>query len=197
MKLVINSQDLGTIGSIDTYGMFTGDSVDESLINLYNEEHGTDYGYNQFEWSHDHENIVKDLAECSRNWLVDNVVGSVVKEIGHIEGTFSPREYNFQTDSWEAEWTIDEQALADYIEKNKADYDAWYAQNSWKEHIDWRENDDPKKQELIILAQLQFYLEHEFDSESYNYYMWEMEFDIYAEHTDMECLEENNEKGES
>ena len=191
MKILINNKDLGKIATIDTYGTFRGDSVDESLIDYYNEEHDTDYGYDNFEWTYDNEAIVKDLAEQSRGWLLENVVGKVVKGIGKITGTFSPAYYNFTTDSWEAEWKIDEVELAKYIDQHKEDYGVWYSDSSWESVIMSKDDDNPSKRECQIIAMLEFYLNREFDSEEYLEEMHEQAFDIYSEHTDMVCLEED------
>lgn len=191
VKIRINSQDLGEIGSIDTNNLFNGESADNAYIEYYNDEHDTDYTYDNFEWSYDHEQIVKELAESSREWLLDNVVGKVVLGIGEILGTYSPKEYNFATDSWESEWDIDEKELRKYIETNAESYKNWYNDNSWKEHIEWRDDADPKKRELEICAMLEFYLANEFSADAYKESMWELEFDIYSENTKVVCLEEN------
>ena len=191
VKIRINSQDLGEIGSIDTYQLFNGDSADNAYIEYYNDEHDTDYTYDNFEWSYDHKQIVKELAESSREWLLENVVGKVVVGIGEILGTYSPKEYNFTTDSWESEWDIDEKELSKYIETNAEKYKNWYNDNSWKEHIEWRDDADPQKRELEICAMLEFYLANEFSADAYKESMWESEFDIYSENTEVVCLEES------
>lgn len=192
MKIRINSQDLGQIGSIDTYNMFSGGSVDDYYIESYNDEHGTDYTYDNFDWSYDHKQIVKDLAETSRDWIVENVVGDIVKDVGEILGTYSPREYNFRTDSWEAEWEIDDTELAKYIDQHKEAYNAWYSGSSWESTINAKDDDNPAKYECQVLAMLEFYLSREFSVDDYNDTMWEAEFDIYCENTTMECLEERS-----
>lgn len=199
MRIKINNQDLGEIATIDTYQQFTSGAAEDCLIEDYNREHDTDYIYDNFDWKYDMNKVTADLANASWQWLVDNVVDDyVVKEIGHIEGSFSPTYYNYQTDSWEAEWVIDEKALYKYIEYHKQDYETYCRDSNWVEHIEWRDEDDPKKQELTILSMLDYYLNHEFDVDSYFGYMYDISFDSYLDNITMECLEEdNNEKGES
>lgn len=190
--LCINNQDLGDIVSIDTYQMFRGDSADEMLMSIYNNEHGTDYWYDNFEWEYDHKQIVKDLANASRKFHLDNTLGPVVKNIGEIELTGSPKEYNFSTDYYECKWEIDEQALETFIERNQADFEQYYRDSGWAEHTEWREDDDPQKAENILIAKLAFYLQRLYENaDSYNEYMWEVETDIYLDNTKMFCKEES------
>ena len=190
--LYINNQDLGDIASIDTYSMFCGSTADEMLMSDYNNEHGTDYWYDNFEWEYNHEQIVKDLANASRKFHLDNTLGPVVKNIGEIVNTGSPKEYNFSTDYYTCNWEIDEQALETFIKKNQANFEQYYRDSGWAEHTEWRENDDPQKAENILIAKLAFYLKKLYgNADSYNEYMWETETDIYLDNTKMVCKEES------
>ena len=191
MKLTINSQDLGNIGTIDTYNCFTSSSAEDCLIDYYNQEHDTDYTYDNFEWDVDFSQVRDELASASKSWLVENVLGKIVKNIGEITGTFSPSYYNFQTDSWEAEWDIDEIELAKYIDNHKEDYGVWYRDSSWAEHTDWRDDDDPKKTTNTIIAMLGFWLKTEFSSDYYMDYMYERSFEIWDENLTMTPIEES------
>lgn len=117
--ITINSQDLGEVGTIDTYQTFTGDQADENLISYYNEEHNTDYDYDDFEWEYDHAQIVSDLAE-RRSEFLESESPAIHKCIPVATG--SPREYNFSTDYAMFEITYDEDIVWGYIKEHKEDY---------------------------------------------------------------------------
>lgn len=184
MKTIkMNSQDLGLVGTIDTYQTYKGDSSDDYLIGVYNEEHGTDYGYDDFEWEYDLEQIVKDLAEVRAKRLEeDNSAVSCVK----VVKTGSPQFYNYGTDWAIFEITYDDKKVEDYIEEHADDYKQWRVQANWAYNIDWREEGD-KKKELEEMAKLSYFLNkttYDYD-EGWYYALAEDETGIYVENTKM------------
>lgn len=179
MIITVNSQDLGDAGSIDTYNQFTGGDVDEDIIQFYNEQHGTDYNYDDFEWDYEHAEIVKDLANERAHLLETEVPGfNSVK----VKSTGSPREYNFSTDYAMFEIDYDEKMVSDYINSHP-EYVDWYRDSGWYSVIEWRE-DTEAKQELVRMAQLNFYLNGFYKEHWYDYDpLYDKELDIYFEHT--------------
>ena len=113
--LRVNSQDLGEAGTIDTYTMYRGDDTDDMLINEYNEEHNTDYNYDDFEWDYNNKQIVKDFAELRAEMLEsDDAINSVkVLEPG------SPKEYNYSTDWADFEIDYKERVVDDFCHERE------------------------------------------------------------------------------
>lgn len=80
MKITIDNRDL--IYSIDTYGMFTGESVDEMESEHYRDEYGlTDDEWRSLSFDYDHAGIVKDLALESISNIENATAGTVVRSI--------------------------------------------------------------------------------------------------------------------
>ena len=179
--LTVNSQDLGRAATIDTYGMFDGGSIDDALIEWYNEEHNTDYNYDDFEWEYDHENIVKDLAKKRAEYLENDV--DIIHSV-KVLSTGSPREYNFSTDYAMFEIDYDKDAVDVYIYDHAEDWSEWYKNSGWYSTIEWRDDGDYKN-ELLEMARLNFYLDKWYDSSEWRDYdpLYEDENDIYYEHT--------------
>lgn len=166
MKLRINNLDLGY--TIDSYGMFTGESVDESEAEYYRDIYGIDTEYAEFDY--DHVGIVKALAENSIDILESELKGDIVKSITFEKST-SPQFYNYTTDSYIAVWDINHNKLIDYILANKKEYEKFF-------EAEWREvwADESKSD---VVAMLDFYTRSEFPIDDYNSHMWEREFEVY------------------
>lgn len=184
--ITINSQDLGEVGTIDTYQTFTGDQADENLISYYNEEHNTDYDYDDFEWEYDHAQIVSDLAE-RRSEFLESESPAIYKCIP--VGTGSPREYNFSTDYAMFEITYDEDIVWGYIKEHKEDYDTFYRDSGWYSHTEWRDDDDPQKAENVEMSMLDYYLNKTIDHDTAYYALAEYEYEIYENNTTMTLKE--------
>lgn len=181
--ILVNSQDLGDAGTIDTYTMYSGDGVDDQLIAEYNEEHHTDYNYDDFDWNYDHEQIVKALADLRAEALQRDVdIINYVK----VLGTGSPREYNFSTDWATFEIDYDEDAVEKYIKDTQEEYDKWYRDSGWYSATEWRD-DGPRKDEYRQTAKLSYYLNHKVypQFEDWYYALADDEMEIYYENTTM------------
>lgn len=185
--IIVNSQDLGYVATIDTYQTFNGDIVDEQMIEDYNEEHGTDYNYDDFEWDYDHKQIVKELAERRASFL-ENESDAIQKCVTLSTG--SPREYNFSTDYGMFEITYDEDKVNDYIKEHKEEYEDWYRDSGWYSVTEWRDDDDKRKAENIEMAHLDYYLNKTIDNDTAYYALAEYENEIYWENTNMKLIKE-------
>lgn len=179
MKITVNSQDLGYAGDIGTYQNFDGYGVDEMIIEGYNQEHGTDYDYDDFEWDYEHAEIVKDLATERAKLLQDDV--DIIKSVKVIK-TGSPREYNYSTDWADFEIDYDSEAVDAYIYQHPEEWSDFYRRN-WYSAIEWRD-DGEVKDEMLQVARLHFYLHH-FWKDNWEDYdpLRDYESDIYWEHT--------------
>ena len=180
MKITVNSQDLGLAASIDTYNQFTGGDIDDQIIQDYNNEHGTDYNYDGFEWDYDHAGIVKDLA-TERAALLEAEVPAFKSVI--VKSTGSPREYNFSTDYAMLEIDYDEAMVEQFVTDNTDLWNEFYHDSGWWSQISWRD-DNEETRELIRMAKLNFYLDDFYRKHWYDYDpLYEIESDTYFEHT--------------
>lgn len=189
--LTINSQDLGDVATIDTYQTFTGDQADENLISYYNEEHNTDYDYDDFEWDYDHAQIVKDFAKRRAEFL-ESESPAIHKCVPVSTG--SPREYNYSTDYAMFEIDYDDDLVEKFIKENQEAYDKFYRNSGWYSHTEWRDDADEQKAENIEMSKLDYYLNKTIDHDTAYYAVAEHEYEIYENNTTMK-LKDNN-KGE-
>jgi len=178
-KIVINNLDLEY--SIDTYGMFKGDSVDESESEYYAEQYQlTEDEWRSVSFNYEHKDIVKSLAIESVSNLHNGLVGIVVLDISKPIKTGSPKFYNYTTDWYIAEWTIDEVQLKKYILNRFNSYRDWVLQSSWS--AESRRED----QEIELLAMLEYYALNTYTVDDYNQAMWEQESEIYYNHMSLD-----------
>lgn len=180
--LTINSQDLGEVATIDTYQTFAGDQADENLISYYNEEHNTDYNYDDFEWDYDHQSIVSDLAK-KRSEFLESESPAIHKCVPVSTG--SPREYNFSTDYAMFEIDYDDDLVEKFIKENQEDYDKFYRDSGWYSHTEWRDDADEQKAENIEMSKLDYYLNKTIDHDTAYYAVAEYEYEIYENNTTM------------
>lgn len=184
MKLTINNLDLAF--TIDTYGMFNGDSVDESEVDYYTEEYQlTPEEAQQIDFDYDHAGIVEALATASVSILENELAGdAVVKSISLPVKTRSPQFYNYTTDSYDAEYEIDLDALLVYANQNQAEFGK-HIEDNWREFVnvpqeitvEYLQADDDK----FLVAMLDLYLRNVVDVESYEMQMFESESEAYYE----------------
>lgn len=167
MKLSINNLDLGY--TIDTYGTFTGERIEESEVDYYNDEYGISPDKIEFEYNHP--GVVNDLAIKSINILEHNLKGDIVKSIKLVKTT-SPQFYNYTTDSYVAEWDINYKKLREYIAKSGLFY-AWYRENWDYLNIEFESED-------YIVAMLDFYTRNEYEPEGYENDMFEYEWEAWS-----------------
>lgn len=180
--LTINSQDLGEVATIDTYQTFAGDQADENLISYYNEEHNTDYNYDDFEWDYDHQSIVSDLAK-KRSEFLESESPAIHKCVPVSTG--SPREYNYSTDYAMFEITYDDDLVEKFIKENQEDYNKFYRDSGWYSHTEWRDDDDKQKEENMAISKLDYYLNKTIDHDTAYYALAEYEYEIYENNTTM------------
>ena len=189
--LIINSQDLGDVATIDTYCMFDGGDFEDELIEEYSERDYKNYGYDDFEWDYDHQSIVSNLAE-RRSEFLESESPAIHKCVPVSTG--SPREYNFSTDYAMFEIDYDDDLVEKFIKENQEDYDRFYRDSGWYSHTEWRDDDDEQKEENIAISKLDYYLNKTIDHDTAYYALAEYEQEIYENNTKMTL--KNNNKGE-
>lgn len=187
MKLRINNRDLPY--TIDTYGVFTGDSTDEGEREYYQEEYGlTDTETQDLEFGYNHAGVVEALANQSVNLLDQNLVqhnetGGIVRSISQPFETKSPQFYNYTTDSYTADWDVDDIKLAKLVKNHKnADgetFEQWLADSSWGEI-------EPMTEDYIV-AMLEYWLPSIYETEDYETAMFECEGEAWYENMTLDA----------
>ena len=119
----IKLETLYTPYTLDTYSTFLSNDHEESEIDNYNEEHGTDYNYDDFDWTYDHKKLVKMLFDNCIELMRDNCIDDIVLAIEPNGEPTSPREYNFSTDKGWIDFEVDHEKLVQFcLVDNKDDY---------------------------------------------------------------------------
>ena len=185
IKVTIDNRDLAY--TIDTYGMFTGDSVAESEAEHYRDEFDlTEDEWREIGFDYDHAGIVKDLASASVNILWNELKGAIVHDIT-IDKTGSPQFYNYTTDHYVANWTVDVDQLEAYIRNCKEEFDKFVSEEWEVKYTDAVMDHDVETQTVIALD---FWTRQILSEDSYNEQMWEAESEAYF--NNMELDEESD-----
>ena len=103
LTLDISSNTLPGV-TVDTYQTFTGDSSDEMFLEGQT-ENGESGEWDDYDWTYDNDAIHRGLAEASIEAIVDQFCkpgGAEIIQSIELLSTWSPREYNFKTDSYTA-----------------------------------------------------------------------------------------------
>lgn len=176
----IDSRDLSY--TIDTYGMFNGESSQEGEEEYYTEEYKlTEVEQEKIEFDYDHKGVVKELAIASVQLLHENLVqhgDGIVTEIELISEA-SPQFYNYTTDSYTANWTIDTEKLENYIKANQGEYNNFEREN-WYSVYNSHGTENFKAKDYIV-ASLDFYTTKEYDREDYEMSMFEYGSNAWTE----------------
>lgn len=113
--------------SPDTYHLFDGDSLDSDTLDWYREESGLDIEWGDLDWTYNHPQIVRGLAESCMNWIAATLMEAGLESMTNVQllDTWSPREYNFTSDGFEMGFTCDPEELRELTED--FDVDGWAA----------------------------------------------------------------------
>lgn len=171
----IDNRDLAY--TIDTYGMFTGESVHEMEAEHYRDEYDlTDDEWRDLDFDYDMAAITKALALESINIIWGEIPADIITDIDLIE-TDSPRFYNYTTDHYTADWTLDDAALLEYIREHRDEFER-FIDEAWSSVSEVYEADS----ETRLVAMIDYYTQQHLDVDSYNMAMWERETEVYMEH---------------
>lgn len=176
----IDNRDLSY--TIDTYGMFTGESVHEMEANHYRDEYNlTDDEWRDLDFDYDMAAITKALALESINIIWGEIPADIITNIDLID-TDSPRFYNYATDHYTADWTLDDAAMLEYIREHRDEF-AKFAADEWPDlHAYDLDADDCIEAGDLIVAMIDYYTREHLDADSYNMAMFERETEVYMEH---------------
>ena len=185
MTININNLDTDMV-HIDTYQMLTGDNFTDYELETLQEQY-PECTYDDFEWTYDHENIVKDLAMASIDILSNAIDNDIIKSIEYVSST-SPRFYNYTSDSYIMAVTVDEKELNEYIQLNFIELRKILA--SWTtatKNSEWYVTeytpiDDINASDLQH-ASITHILDNCMTEDNYNMAMWEIEMEAYMENT--------------
>lgn len=193
VKITLQSNSLRPL-TIDTYQTFSGDSWEESEAEYLQEEYGlTSEELWDANVTYDHKGILHDLAEACAVAVLNHTWDNIIESI-KVTGTHSPAYYNFETDSFEAQWTLDWTLLKKWMKK--------WRKRTGQTRTDWvRENwgscdgfhsfiypgrwENPEMHDpMRVWASLAIYLQESLkDEEGWWMEIAEAEWEIYSDHT--------------
>jgi len=185
LELEVSSNTLPGV-TVDTYQTFTGDSSDQNFLD-YQSEQGEPSDYDDYDWDYDNAAVHRELAEASIEAIIAQLGGKGVIESIELTSTWSPKEYNFKTDSYNALYTIDPAKLEEWADENfkLEEYLKEYHQ-SYDGYADFvgMYLEDPETQwGTLIWLKLAAYVRAELDGEAYMNYMCEREGEIWSNNT--------------
>lgn len=162
-RLLIDNRDLGY--TISTYGMFENNN-DEYIVEGLQDEY-PDITWDDIDWEYNHPEYVKNLAHASINILYNEFVvhgDGVVEAIDFVKSG-SPQFYNYTTDWYVAEWTINEKKLRGIVDKRLSEYTKFISESGWS-LIEPGSDDE-------LVSMLDFYTRGILSPESYEESMFE------------------------
>lgn len=174
IKIKIDNRDFEHV-HIDTYGMLTGESADEMMREYEREnakDEGREYDENR-DIDYDMDAIRKELAIESICYLENELKhdwSHVIKNIELVK-TGHPKFYNYTTDWYVAEFTIDEAELEKYIAENETAVRAIL--ETYMNRYDENLVDNKYHAGICHL------INAEIDKDDYNANMWEVESEVY------------------
>lgn len=194
LTLDISSNTLPGV-TVDTYQTFTGDSSDQMFLENQMEQ-GESGEYDDYDWEYDNAAVHKGLAEASIEAIVDQFCkpgGAEIIQSIEFDSTWSPKEYNFKTDSYTARyvlnvlelerWAGNNFSLPDYVRDFHQSYDGYM------DFVSTYLEDPDTRVGTIIWLKLAAYFRAELDTEAYMNYMSERESEIWSSNTKVTPVE--------
>lgn len=191
-KITVTIDTRCTPFTCDTYSMFTGDSFDEMYIDDQREQLNDDsLIYDSFNWDYNFNGIIKSIGTIASEFIADSfefINTAVVKDV------YSPKYYNYTTDSVDIEITCDIEKIKNYCLKN----------NDWH-NIDKINIDDGFIYEIngffikdINEAMVLFYINTETErmkkdlegdiQNDYEYRVYDCLYEIYSDNTTVNII---------
>ena len=99
---------------------------EEDDIQSYNDEYGTDFDYEDFDWNYAerHNRISEQICGIVENLLSDEMLEMTI----NFQKLVSPKYYNFENDSINCEYVISQKQydlVLDYIKSNWTNFEVW------------------------------------------------------------------------
>lgn len=218
VKMAIGSNMLPKI-TVDTYQTFTGDSWEESELE-YLADAGGDRAHegkraydgldwSDYKWTYNNSRELELLAEQCVSAMNEQVYADTPYEVGEVLSTYSPSYYNFETDSFSADYTLNisklihwarnreewrgerlEDAVDSYLRERYASCDGFIS------YVTPALNGDYGGERLATLVWGLFHawMEFEFNREEWFYAMFEDDYTIYMETRSLALTSEGWEK---
>jgi len=178
----------------DTYATYSGDNWHDSELEWLAEE-GKPSDYDNYSWNYNVSAVVEALgkagAEDIEHQLKD---GGVVLDVT-VSGTYSPREYNFGTDSYKARYTVNATNLDSWCESNGFDPDKYAAEfhcsySGFMSFVDGWLADSSRREATIQWLKVDAYLRAELDYNANRDAMAEEAGNAWSENTTYTLNEE-------
>lgn len=180
MKININSQN--TPFTVDMYQTFNGDDTVDYILDNENYEKEKSLTYDDYNWTYDTKVIHKGLAMASIEWILNNCDENIILNI-KLDSIHSPRFYNFQTDSYNAIYELDEKRFTEYMTKHTENYNLWANNQSYHVPTLATDNDFTATDDMLT-----FYLQNEFNrntiTDDYLQDMFQASDELWHENTD-------------
>jgi len=174
MIITIDNRDTNNV-HIDTYQMLTGEYADE-MMREYEKENALTDGrvYDEYaDIDYDMPAIREGLARASISVVLQAIIytpaATIIEDIKLVK-TASPKFYNYTTDSYTADYTINPVALNEYIKEN---YTAILERVQNYSGGNTSEN--------MAYAAVCHLIDETITADDYNMAMWEVETEIYYE----------------
>jgi hypothetical protein len=171
----------------DMYSTYNGDYFTERYLENM-EEDGQPSDYDDYDWTYDSSAVCRKLSEVGAQDVVNQLSSEGIIRSVEVESTWSPREYNFATDSYKAVWEFDLDLLeawakenrfndSEYVKKYHSSYDGFM---SYVE--DWMEDERYVEGSTLWLT-LAAYLRMNLDLVQQEESMREVEYEAWDETT--------------
>jgi len=116
MKFATDSNML-PVEQPDMYTSYSGDSWTERYLENM-EEDGQPSDYDAYDWSYDSSAVCRKISEAGADDVVNQLSAWGIIRGVEVQSTWSPREYNFATDSYKAVWEFDADKLDEWAAEN-------------------------------------------------------------------------------
>ena len=116
MKFATDSNML-PVEQPDMYHTYNGDWWTERFLENM-EEDGQPSDYDDYDWEYDSSAACMKLSQAGAQDVVDQLSAWGIIRSVEVTSTWSPREYNFTTDSYKATWEFDADKLDEWAAEN-------------------------------------------------------------------------------
>lgn len=185
--------------SIDTYQSFTGDSWLESELEWLKEDTGVELDWSNHDVKYDHAGIRQGLAEASIESIMDQMYDGIVESIEY-ESSWSPQYYNFETDSYTAEFVVNWTLLKKWLKKSGKDREDWMRER-WSSYDGFHSHmypgywNEPRYMEgMRVYATIAMYLEEVLDEDEMFMHVAEAEHEVYQANSEITIPESKYEE---
>lgn len=182
--------------SIDTYQSFTGESWLESEFDYLKEEEGVELDWSTADVEYNFDGIKQALAEASIEGILGDVDPNIIEGIEYLSN-WSPAYYNFETDTYTAQFTVNWTLLKQWYKESGKDREEWMRER-WSSYDGFHSrmypgywNDPEWRPGMKVYATIAMYLEETLDRESQIMAVAEAEWEAYSNNAKITISESN------